>query len=160
MKRLAVLSLAAVLFTAGVIGLGGGRAVAAAQAAQAAPTPTQTCVLIIVCTASSLSASPASSASATPKRDAGAVAVVRPDRHGVRYDGSAHADRRPEHDGHCAERVGFGLWRECVYDGQSRAVGKPVADRHGYRRRARRRRLPPRTPPRPLASWYPTRRGR
>jgi hypothetical protein len=60
MKRLAVLSLAALLFTAGVIGLGGGRAVAAAQAA---PTPTQTCVLIIFCTSSSPSPTPSPSAS-------------------------------------------------------------------------------------------------
>jgi hypothetical protein len=58
MKRLAVLSIAALLFTAGVIGLDGGRAVAAAQAAQAAPAPAQTCVLIIFCTGSSPSPTP------------------------------------------------------------------------------------------------------
>jgi hypothetical protein len=61
MKRLAVLSLAALLFTAGVIGLGGGRAVAAAQAAS--PTPTQSCVLIIFCSGSSPSPTPSPSAS-------------------------------------------------------------------------------------------------
>src|SRR5437660_759710 len=64
MKRLAVLSVAALLFTAGVIGLGGGRAVAAGQAAQATPAPTQTCVLIIFCTGSSPSPSPSPTSSA------------------------------------------------------------------------------------------------
>ena len=64
MKRLAAVALAAVLCTAGVIGIGSGRARAAQEAT---PSPTQTCVLIIFCTSSSPSPSPSPTASsATP----------------------------------------------------------------------------------------------
>lgn len=65
MKRLAGLSLAALLCTAGVIGLGGGRTVAAAQAATPTPTPTQTCVLVIFCSGSSPSPTPSPSVSSS-----------------------------------------------------------------------------------------------
>jgi hypothetical protein len=76
MKRLAVLSIAALLFTAGVVGLGGGRAVAAAQAT---PAPTQTCVLIIFCTGSSPSPSPSPTGSApAPSPSSAPTATAAP----------------------------------------------------------------------------------
>ena len=73
MKRLAVLSLAALLCTAGVLGIGGGRARAAAQAATPSPSPTQTCVLVIFCFGTSPSPSPTptpSDSSGTPSPSA------------------------------------------------------------------------------------------
>lgn len=82
MKRLAGLSLAALLCTAGVIGLGGGRAVAAAQAATPTPTPTQTCVLVVFCFGSSPSPTPSpsasESASPTPTADPSATGSPTP----------------------------------------------------------------------------------
>ena len=73
MKRLAVLSLAALLCTAGVLGISGGRARAAAQAATPSPSPTQTCVLVIFCFGTSPSPSPTptpSDSSGTPSPSA------------------------------------------------------------------------------------------